>query len=147
MVTGEYLLTLHEERVSLPSVLALDPPKERSKGYVVDSVLDMMLASTFSALEDVGLSLDALAASWTDGRAGGVPRARLRATVATLSAMRRWVTAEQAGFERVGVEIGALPGFGTDEEPISTVWASTSLACWPRSTPPPTGLGCCSTSS
>ena len=31
--------------------------------------------------------------------------------------MRRWVTAEQAALERAGVEIGALPGFGTDAEP------------------------------
>ena len=31
--------------------------------------------------------------------------------------MRRWVTAEQAVFERLGVEIGALRGFDADDEP------------------------------
>jgi magnesium transporter len=117
VVTGDYLLTLHEERVPLPSLLDLEPPEERGKGYVVYSVLDMMVASTFSALEEVGLSLDALAASGTDGRGGRVSRATLRETVATLAAMRRWVTAEQAALERSGMEIGALPGFGTDAEP------------------------------
>lgn len=117
VVTGDYLLTLHEERVALPSVLGLQRLEERSKGYVVYSVLDMMVASAFSALEEVGLSLDALAASLTDGRGGGVSRATLRETVATLAAMRRSVTAEQAAFERAGVEVGALPGFGPDAEP------------------------------
>jgi magnesium transporter len=107
-------LTLHEERVSLPSLLGVEPSEERSKGYVVYSVLDTMLASTFSALEEVGLSLDAFAASLTDGSGGSIPRAKLRDPVATLAAMRRWVTAEQALVERAGVEIGALPGFGAD---------------------------------
>jgi magnesium transporter len=31
--------------------------------------------------------------------------------------MRRWLRAEQAVFERVGFEVGALRGFGTAEEP------------------------------
>jgi magnesium transporter len=31
--------------------------------------------------------------------------------------MRRWVSAEQAVFARIGVEIGALRGFETDDEP------------------------------
>ena len=115
LVTGEYLLTLHEARVSLPSVLAREPPEERSKGYLVYSVLDMMLSSTFDALEEVELRLDGLAESWAEGD-GGVPRATLRDTVARLSTMRRWLTAEQAVLERVAVEVGALLGFGADEE-------------------------------
>jgi magnesium transporter len=115
VVTGEYLLTLHEERISLPSVLPLEPEQERSKGYVVYSVLDMMLASTFSALEDVELKLDAVAADSAAGR-GGFPRAALRDTVVTLTTMRRWLAAEQAVLERAGVEVGALPGFETDEQ-------------------------------
>jgi magnesium transporter len=115
VVTGEYILTLHEERISLPAALALDPQPERGKGYVVYSVLDAMLSSTFSALEDVELMLDGLAATWTEGR-GDLPRATLRDTGVTLAQMRRWVTAEQAVLERVGVEIAALPGFGTGDE-------------------------------
>ena len=50
LVTADYLLTLHQERVSLPTVLAPDLPEGRTKRYVVYSVLDAMLASTFDAL-------------------------------------------------------------------------------------------------
>jgi magnesium transporter len=115
VVTREFVLTLHEERVSLPSQLPLDPREERSKDNVVYSVLDMMLASTFSALEQVEVGLDALAAHWTDG-SRRLPRSALRDSVVTLATLRRWLTAEQVVLERAGAEIGTLPGFGRDEE-------------------------------
>ncbi len=117
VVTSEYLLTLHDERVSLPAVLARDLPRGRSKGYVVYSVLDAMLATTFDALDEVELRLDALVAAWTEGDGGGVPRATLRHAGGRLATMRRWVSNEQAIFERVGLETGALRDFGTTEEP------------------------------
>jgi magnesium transporter len=116
VVTREYLLTLHDERVSLPAVLALDLPQGRSKGYVVYSVLDAMLVSASDALEEVEESLDSLAASLAGGGGGSLPRERLQTPVATLARMRRWVRAEQAVFQRVGVDIGALSGFDEPEE-------------------------------
>ena len=67
LLTSDYLLTLHHERVSLPAVLALDLPPGRSKRYVVYSVLDAMLATTSDALDEVEERLDALVAAWTDG--------------------------------------------------------------------------------
>jgi magnesium transporter len=115
VVTGEYLLTLHEERVSLPAALAPELPEERPRGYVVYSVLDAMVASTFDALEEVELRLDSLAktssAGWREARA------MLAESAARLARMRRWVTAEHAVFERIGVEIGALRDFETSDEP------------------------------
>ena len=65
LVTGEYLVTLHDEPVSLPAVLAPDLPEERSERYAVYSVVDAMLASTFEALEEVELRLDAFASTST----------------------------------------------------------------------------------
>ena len=115
-LTGEYLLTLHQEPVSLPAALAVDLPEERSKGYVVYSVLDAMLANSFDALEEVQVSVDALAEAWTGAGAGREPRATLRESGARLAALRRWTLAQQAAFERVFVEIGALRGFETSEE-------------------------------
>jgi magnesium transporter len=117
LVTSEYMLTLHDEPVSLPAVLAIDLPGERSKRYVVYSVLDAMFATTSDALDEVELSLDTLVAAWTEGEGGGVPRTTLRQVGARLATMRRSVRNEQAVFERVGVEIGALRDFGTADEP------------------------------
>ena len=61
VVTSDYLLTLHDARVSLPALLAIDLPQGRSRGYVVYSVLDAMLVSASDALEEVEDSLDSLA--------------------------------------------------------------------------------------
>ena len=117
LVTGEYLVTLHDERVSLPAVLAPDLPEERSKRYAVYSVVDAILASTFEALEEVELRLDAFASTSTDEDGAQVPKTTLRDAGARLAAMRRWVGAEQAVVQRLGVEVGALLGFDTPGEP------------------------------
>jgi magnesium transporter len=90
---------------------------ERGRRYVVYSVLDAMLASTFDALEEVEVTLDALAATWTEDDDALVPRTTLREAGARLATMRRWVTAEQAVLGRLTVEIGSLRGFDTSEEP------------------------------
>ena len=116
LATADYLLTVHEERVSLPAALAPDLPAGRSKPYVVYSVLDAMLASTFDALNEVEQTLDAVAATLTDGGGGRMSRATLRESGTRLATMRRWVGGEQAVFERVGVEIRELRGFGTSDE-------------------------------
>ena len=117
VVTSDYLLTLHDERVALPAVLAVDLPQGRSKGYVVYSVLDAILVSASDALEEVEESLDSLAASLAGAGGGIVPRATLQTPVARLATMRRWVRAGQAVFQRVGLDIGVLSGFDEPEEP------------------------------
>jgi magnesium transporter len=117
LVTGEYLLTVHEEPVSLPDLLAPDLPEGRSKRYVVYAVLDAMLGTTFGALEEVELRLEAFAATWTDSSAERVPRGTLQHAGARLATMRRWTRAEQGITQRIGLEISALPGFDTDDEP------------------------------
>jgi magnesium transporter len=117
VVTSDYLLTLHDEPVSLPAALGTDFPDERSRGYVVYSVLEALLMSASDALEEVEQSLDDLSATMVSGAGGSMPRARLRAPVARLATMRRWVRAEQTVFERVGLDIGALRGFDAAEEP------------------------------
>jgi magnesium transporter len=117
VITTDYLLTLHEDQISLPAALAADLPQERSRRYVVYAVLDAMLDSTLDALEEVDLRVEDLAATMDDGGGGPVPRGALRAVGARLATMRRWATVQQAVFERLGVEIGALPRFDTDDEP------------------------------
>ena len=92
-------------------------PTERSRRYVVYSVLDALLTSNFDALGEVEQRLDAIAARWSDKSNVHLPRTTLRAAGARLATMRRRIGAEQPVFERAGVEIGALRGFDTDEEP------------------------------
>ena len=79
LVCGEYVLTLHEERLSLPDLLAPYARERRSEQYVVYAVLDAMLVSAFDALNEVELTLDDLAVMSTDLRAGRVRMATLRA--------------------------------------------------------------------
>jgi magnesium transporter len=75
-----------------------------------------MLVTTSEALGEVERRLDALGLAWTEGGGAHVPRETLRAAGSRLATMRRWVSAEQAVFARIGVEIGALRGFETQEE-------------------------------
>jgi magnesium transporter len=117
LITGEYLLTLHEERISLPAILAPELPEERSKPYVVYAVLEAMLATTSDALAEIERRLDAVGVAWAEEGGGRVPsRATLRETGPKLATMRRRVGAEQAAFARIGVEIGALRGFDVNDE-------------------------------
>ena len=116
VVTSEYLLTLHDERVALPALLAIGLPQGRSKGFVVYSVLDAIIVSASDALEEVEESLDGLAASLAGAGGAIVPRATLQTPVARLATMRRWVRAEQAVFQQVGLDIGAVSGFDEPEE-------------------------------
>ena len=76
LVTADYLVTLHQERVSLPDVLAPDLPAGRTNRYVVYSVLDAMLTSTFAALEEVELMFDTLAAAPAEGAEGACQERR-----------------------------------------------------------------------
>jgi magnesium transporter len=117
VVTGDYLLTLHEERISLPAVLAPELPEERSEPYVVYAVLEAILATTSDALAEIERRLDAIGVAWAEEGGARVPsRASLRETGPRLAAMRRRVGAEQGVFARIGVEIGALRGFDAHDE-------------------------------
>jgi magnesium transporter len=117
LVCHEYLLTLHEERVSLPEQLAPDIPEGRSELYVVYAVLEAMVASAFDALNEVELRLDDVATTSTDLGAGRVRMASLREITSRLSAMRRQLGPERGVFERIGVELGRLEGLEADDEP------------------------------
>jgi magnesium transporter len=116
LVCGEYLLTLHEERLSLPDLLAPYTHERRSEQYVVYAVLDAMLVSAFDALNEVELTLDDLAVMSTDLRAGRVRMATLRAMSSQLSRMRRRAGPQRGLSERVGVEIKQVEGLDADHE-------------------------------
>ena len=116
MVCGDYLLTLHRERLSLPELLAPHCPEGRSEPYVVYAILDAMVASAFDALNEVELRIDELAAMSADLRGGRVRIATLRALTSQLSGMRRQVGPERGLFERMGVELGQVEGLLAGDE-------------------------------
>ena len=94
LVSGEYLLTLHQERTSLPEVLAPDLPEGRSRKYVVYSVLDSIVATGFDALNEFDLVLDDLAMKSTEIRGGRVRMETLRGMISGLGRMRRRAAAQ-----------------------------------------------------
>jgi magnesium transporter len=116
LVCGDYLLTLHEERVSLPELLAPSLPDGRSEQYVVYAVLEAMVASAFDALNEVELTLDGLAVMSTDLRAGRLRMATLRAISSRLARVRRRSGAQRGVFERLSVEIVRVEGLESDDE-------------------------------
>jgi magnesium transporter len=116
LVSGEYLVTLHEEHVPLVDLVAASSPEGRSEQYLVYAVLDAMAASAFDALSEVESTLDDLAVMSTDLRAGRVRMATLREISAQLNRMRRQVGPQRGLFERLGVEIERLEGLGGDDE-------------------------------
>jgi magnesium transporter len=117
VVSGDYLLSLHEERVSLPKVLGPDMPEGRSEQYVVYTVLDSMLATEFDALNETELALERLGLTLSTMGAGRAPMARLKEINSRLSGLRRRVGPQRGVFERVSVEIGRVEGLRADDEP------------------------------
>ena len=116
LVSSDCVLTLHRERVKLPELLAPSLPEGRSEQYVVYAVLESMVASAFDALSEVELTLDDLSVMSSDLRAGRLRMATLRAISSQLVRMRRRAGLRRGLFERIGVEIGRLPGLEADDE-------------------------------
>jgi magnesium transporter len=116
LVSGEYLLTVHEEPLPLPRLLDIATPEGRSEQYVVYAILDAMVASAFDALGDAEMTLEDLQGMSTDLRAGRVKMDTIRKVNSQLSGMRRRVGPQRGVFERISVEIGRLEGLGADRE-------------------------------
>ena len=116
LVCGDYVLTLHQEPLSLPQQLALYTPEGRSEQYLVYAVLDALVNTAFDALNEVEQTLDALAVMSTDLHAGRLRMATLRAISSRLARLRRRVGAERGEFERIAVELERLEGLAADDE-------------------------------
>jgi magnesium transporter len=116
LVHGDYLLTLHRERVSLPSLLPEYSAEGRSEQYVVYAVLDTMVATAFDALSDTELALEGIQALAGTGGNARVRMGTLRAINLRLTTMRRQLGPQRGIFERIGEEIGQVDGLVTDNE-------------------------------
>jgi magnesium transporter len=97
-------------------LLAPFTPQGRSEEYIVYAVLDAMVGSAFDALNDLKLSLDDLAVTSTDLRAGRLRMPTLRTLSTRLSQMRRRFGPLRGVFGWIGEEIGRLEGLESDSE-------------------------------
>jgi magnesium transporter len=116
LVCPDYVLTVHEEPVSLPKLLDPYAPERRSEQYVVYAILDAIVGTAFDALNEVELTLDDLAVMSSDLRGGRVRMATLRAISSRLSRLRRRVGVERGVFERIAVELAHVEGLDADHE-------------------------------
>jgi magnesium transporter len=116
LVHGDFLLTVHREPVSLPSLLPEYSAEGRSEQYVVYAVLDAMVATAFDALSDTELALEGIQVLATDGASARVRMGTLRAINLRLTTMRRQLGPQRGIFERIGEEIGQVEGLVTDHE-------------------------------
>jgi magnesium transporter len=113
-ISGDFILTLHEEAVSLPEQLDPDPPEGRSEQYIVYAILDAMVATGFDALNEAELTLEGMQLISTDMRSSRVRMATLRAINSRLSRMRRRLGPQRGIFERISGEIGRIEGLQAD---------------------------------
>jgi magnesium transporter len=116
LVSGEFLLTVSEERVSLPKALPPYTSEGRSEQYVVYAVLDAMAATGFDALNEVEQVLQGMELMTTDLRAAQLRMSTLRTINARLSDMRRRIAPQRGIFERISEEIGQVEGLEPDNE-------------------------------
>jgi len=114
LISGDFILTLHEEELSLPERLAPDPPEGRSEQYIVYAILDAMVATGFDALNEAELTLEGMQLMSTDMRSSRVRMATLRTINSRLSRMRRRLGPQRGIFERISEEIGRIEGLQAD---------------------------------
>jgi magnesium transporter len=116
LVHGDFLLTAHRERVSLPSILPGYSEEGRSEQYIVYAVLDAMVATAFDALNNTELALEGLQILAGDAGNARVRMGTLRAISLRLTTMRRQLGPQRGIFERIGEEIGQVDGLESDNE-------------------------------
>ena len=116
VVTGDFILTLHEEHASLPTRLTPDIPEGRSEQYAVYAILDAMIVSAFDALNEVETMLEDLAVTSTDMRSGRLKTETVRGISTQLNRLRRRAAVQRGLSERIGLEIGQVEGLHADDE-------------------------------
>jgi Mg2+ and Co2+ transporter CorA len=60
LICGDYILTVHDEQLSLPDLLDPAVPDGRSEQYLVYAILDAMVATGFDALNEAELTLEGM---------------------------------------------------------------------------------------
>src|SRR4051794_19642986 len=116
LISGDYVLTVHEEAASLPDVLDFESPEGRSEQYFIYAVLEAMMITAFDALNEVELTLERLQLGTADPEPARVRLATVRSLNSQLSGMRRRFAPHRGIFERISEEIGRVDGIEPDSE-------------------------------
>jgi magnesium transporter len=116
LITGDYILTVHQSQLSLPKELSPQTPEGRSEQYIVYAVLDAMVATAFDALNDTEIALECLQVMAGEAGSARVRMGTLREIGLRLTTMRRQLGPQRGVFERIGEEIGQVKGLEADSE-------------------------------
>jgi magnesium transporter len=116
LVSGEYVLTVHTAPASLPDVLELDAPDDRTEQYLIYAVLEAMLATHFDELSRVQDEIDDLLESSLGLGRASVPNRTLREITSKLTNLRHVASPLRGTFMRVSHEIGRIRGLEPDSE-------------------------------
>jgi magnesium transporter len=116
LVSGDYVLTVHQQSLSLPDLLEVEPPQGRSEQYLIYAVLEGMLATAFDALNDVDSQIESLQTLAMDLRTAQIRNEGLREITAQLTQLRRTVAPQRGTFARIAEEIGQVEGLEHDSE-------------------------------
>ena len=116
LVHGDYVLTVHREKLSLSQLLDTETPEHGSEQYIVYSVLDAMVETAFDALNETERAVADLEEAAADLRSGRVRMQTLRSISHRLSEMRRRIAPQRGIFERISTEITHVEGLSSDNE-------------------------------
>jgi magnesium transporter len=116
LVSGDYVLTVHAEPVSLPDVLDIESPEGRSEQYLIYAVLQGMLLTHFDKLSQLDDAIEDLLVRSVDVKGARVRNQTLREITSDLTRLRRQVAPLRGTFARVSDEIGRVKGLEPDSE-------------------------------
>jgi magnesium transporter len=116
LVSGDYVLTVHAAPGSLPDVLDIKVPEDRTEQYLIYAVLEAMLATHFDELSHVNDEIDRLLESSLGSGRASVPNRALREIMSELTSLRHVAAPLRGTFTRVSHEIRRVRGLEPDSE-------------------------------
>jgi magnesium transporter len=116
LVSGGYVLTVHTAPTSLPDLLELEAPDDRTEQYLIYAVLEAMLATHFDELSHINDQIDDLLELSIGLERVNVRNQTLREIMSKVTSLRHQAAPLRGTFARVSHEIGLVRGLEPDSE-------------------------------